>query len=221
MRYFEQAYDLARYAEDYERKMEAAAQIEALSKKMGDFERAYLYAIRRGDMERELNNMDQQQAIMRLAFQTEEELEEISAQKEYKAKKAKHAVQNWAIAAGLVILVVFMLLLSRMQVAEWVIEMMSFFVVLFIFEFVILTLDHELHYATEGAPLPMFLAKVALLSFLFPLHHVIEKSVLGYMKRRKLLKDPNQSIPASLKRGIKKSLGVLWPWLDPERKSDH
>ncbi|MDX1685970.1 MAG: hypothetical protein R3275_12095, partial [Saprospiraceae bacterium] len=117
--------------------------------------------------------------------------------------------------------IIIMMMLSTMPVAEWVIEMMSFFTILCIFEFVILTIDHELHYATEGMPLPMFGAKVLLLSVLFPLHHVIESGVIKYMKKRNRLKDPEDTASFTFKRTIRKGLAAIWPWTAPKDMRDN
>lgn len=203
--------------------LDALKALEALTISQGDYQAAYKYAQLKRKTEEKIMNWDKQKSILRKAFKSEVLIAEVDEHAKNQEKKARHARQNWLIAILLALSIIAMMMMTTFPVAEWVIEMMSFFTVLCLFEFVILTIDHELHYMTEGAPLPMFGAKVALLSVLFPLHHVIESGVISYMKKRKRLKNPEDTASFTVKRSIRKGLATLWPWLAPEdeRKEHH
>ena len=182
---------------------------------MNNYKEAYLYSKEKTRLEESILNWEKQQAIMRMSFSNERILEQINEKKEYKQKKELHTRQNWLIAIILALAIIAMIMMTTVPVAEWVIEMMAFFTILCLFEFIILTIDHELHYMTGGAPLPMFGAKVALLSFLFPLHHLIEKGVIHYMKKRHRLKNPEDTASFTFKRTVRKGLAAIWPWTAP------
>ena len=89
--------------------------------------------------------------------------------------------------------------------------MLGFFNILLLFEFAILIIDSKLHHWSHGNPLPMFAAKVAILSFLFPLHHYVEHLVVKYMLEHNLIRRPS-------KKSIRQFLNKLWPWLDDDKE---
>jgi tetratricopeptide (TPR) repeat protein len=211
--YLEKAFQLAEEVSNEKFALEALEQLETLMIRMGNYKDAYLYANKKVKLEESVLNWEKQQAIMRMSFSNEQVLEQIKQQKKVEQKKQRYARQNWLIAIILALAIIAMMMMTRVPVAEWVVEMMAFFTILCLFEFVILTIDHELHDLTGGAPLPMFGAKVALLSILFPLHHVIENGVINYMKKRHRLKDPEDTASFTVKRTIRKGLATIWPWL--------
>ena len=216
--YLEKAYALADEVSYEQFALEALTQLEALLVKMGRYKEAYEYSMEKIKLEESILNWEKQRAIMRMSFSNELVLEQINEQKDYEEKKRLHARQNWLIAIILALAVIAMMMLTTAPVAEWVIEMMAFFTILSLFEFIILTIDHELHYMTGGAPLPMFGAKVFLLSILFPLHHVIEKGVIKFMKNRHRLKNPEDTATFTFKKSLRKGLAAIWPWTAPVNK---
>lgn len=132
--------------------------------------------------------------------------------KEYE-KKRRHNLQYWIISFLLVILITSLILASSMRVPRWIVEMLAFFSVLAIVEFVLLLLDKQVVYITGGNPLGKFFIKVAILSIVFPLHHIIEHRVKEYMLKHKL-------IGRIRGRDVKGAMASLWPWLRDEQKED-
>ena len=129
------------------------------------------------------------------------------AQEQEKVKtKKKYNVQYLIITLCITILMIIFIGVSHLKVPVWVVKGSGFLGILMFFEFIILILDHEIHHMTHGAPLWIFVIKVAILFVLFPLHHIIEHALINYMLKNQLLKKPT-------KGSIKKIAQKLWPWM--------
>jgi hypothetical protein len=137
----------------------------------------------------------------------EEKLEQIN--------KRKLNTQFFALAAVILFLLLLLAIISSMQIPAWSVEMLGFFFILFLFEFIILVMDHYLHEWTHGMPIKMFLIKICVISVLYPLHHLIEFKVISYLKSNDLIGRPSF-------KGIKNMLSALWPWLrDKNEDKNH
>ncbi len=183
--------------------------LDSLARKYDEYQLAYHYSDLRLKKLSEVSNQQYNVnlLIMELENQKKQNSEELQLIEE--TEKRKNNIQYWAIGVGLIILFLTLIIVSSMSVRPWMIEMLSFFSILFVFEFVILILDNKIHHWAHGAPLKIFLVKIAILSVLFPLHHVIEKGVTTYMVKHQLVKRPKRSFFRTL-------LEKLYPWLDPE-----
>ncbi len=139
---------------------------------------------------------------------------EIIAEKKAAEKKRKHNMQYAIIIVAIMSSFLILILVSSMKVPEWLIDLLGFFSILFLFEFITILLDHEIHHLTHGEPLKIFICKIAILTLLFPLHHFIESSVTDYMKKNKLI---GRVTWLSFKKGLAK----IWPWLAPKHRTGH
>lgn len=137
----------------------------------------------------------------------EDKKEELKASE----KKNKHRLQYWIIFIIVIIMLLILIAVSSMTVPEWLIQMMAFFSILAMVEFVLLLIDKQVYPITQGEPIKKFLVKLAILTVLFPLHHLIEHKVTEYMLNNNIIGKPKWS-------KIKKSLSHLWPWLSEEKK---
>lgn len=126
-------------------------------------------------------------------------------------KKNKHRLQYWMIFIIVIIMLLVMIAVSSMTVPEWLIQMMAFFSILAMTEFVLLLIDKQVYPFTRGEPIRKFIVKVAILTILFPLHHLIEHKVTEYMLNNNIIGKPKWS-------KIKKALSHLWPWLSEEKR---
>lgn len=55
------------------------------------------------------------------------------------------------------------------------------------FEVIVLFIDQWLHEITHGSPIQIILFKVVLISFLFPLHHYVEKTFISLILENDLV----------------------------------
>lgn len=99
----------------------------------------------------------------------------------------RKSLQYMAISIATLALFIFLLLLGLFpgSALRWV-RPLGFISFICLFEFIILLIDTQLHHATHGAPLPIWLAKIAIIGILLPLHHWLEHKVVHYLASRKL-----------------------------------
>lgn len=126
------------------------------------------------------------------------------------AKKKKHKLQYWIIFIVVIIMLLILIAVGSMTVPAWLIQMMAFFSILAMVEFVLLLIDKQVYPFTGGEPLKKFFVKLAILTVFFPLHHLIEHKVTEYMLNNNIVGKPNWG-------KIKKSLSHLWPWLSDDK----
>ena len=105
---------------------------------------------------------------------------------------------------GILTAFVILIMLGSMKVPEWIIRMLGFFSFIFLFEFIVLLADQEIHEITHGEPWKILLIKIFLIAILLPLHHAIEKKVITYLLNHKLLNISQSSLVRSLKNQAKK-----------------
>ena len=196
--------------------LEISPILDSLASKFGDFQKAHEYASLHLNALKQKSPIQLRESLTLMALENQEKQNEIKLAEQEIEEKRKHNIQYFAIGVGLILLFLIMIIVSSMKVPNWLIQMLAFFSILFIFEFVILILDHKIHNWAHGEPIKIFLVKIAILSVLFPLHHVIEGGVTNYMVRHQLIKRPKRS-------AIRKFFERLYPWLraDDEPDSDH
>jgi hypothetical protein len=88
---------------------------------------------------------------------------------------------------GILTVFVILIMLGSLKVPEWIIRMLGFFSFIFLFEFIILLADQQIHEITHGEPWKVLLIKIFLIAILLPLHHGIEKRVIAYLLNHRLL----------------------------------
>ncbi len=150
--------------------------------------------------------------ISELTVRAEEERKKVAAEKREMEKKKRDQRQYFLIVLLIIVGVFFLVILSSLAVPEWLIEMIAFFSILSVFEFVVLVLDNNIKDITHGEPIKNFGIKMIIFSILFPLHHLIETRVTNYLKKNKLIINPKSF-------SIKKTLAKIWPWLSEKPKS--
>ena len=188
--------------------------LDSLARSFNDYESAYRFSDIKAKAKAFVSSQQMKENLLIMELENDKKQHEIRQHEEYEEQKKKHNLQYFAIAIGLISLFLLLVIVSSMAVPEWLIEMLGFFSILFIFEFVILILDHKIHHWAHGGPVKIFLVKIAILSILFPLHHVIEHGVTSYMKKNKLLKRPKSGF-------FRRAMGKLYPWMDNDGENGH
>ncbi len=186
--------------------LETSYLLDSISGVMGDYEDAYKYAKINKKLLLEQAKSHEQEEFLMLELANESKQIELAQQKQAEQRKRTNNIQYFIISLAISLLFLIFLIVSRFKVPEWSIRGLGFFSVLMLFEFIILILDHQIHHLTHGAPLWIFIIKVLILTFLFPLHHYIEEAIIRFMMAKKMLWNPSRN-------GLKQIALRLWPWL--------
>ena len=211
---FKNALAVAEKINDTKYTLEISDQLESLATKNKDFEAAYHYNLLKDKMKAQISSEQNEEDLLLMELENQrlqnadmEHLRELEV-------KRKHNIEYFAIGVGLILLFLLFVIISSMKVPNWLIQMLGFFSILFVFEFVILILDHKIHHWAHGAPVKIFLVKIAILSILFPLHHVAEHGITTYMVKHQLIKRPKKS-------AFRNFINKLYPWMDNNKKAEH
>ncbi|MEZ5022311.1 MAG: hypothetical protein R2728_03430 [Chitinophagales bacterium] len=203
---FKVSYEKAKKSDYLDFMIESSEYIESLSLVLENYKNAYVYGKINNELDIRKNQALHEDDMLKMELKSQARKMEILAEKKAEEKRRKFNLQYAIIIVAIMTLFLLLILASSLTVPEWLIEMLGFFSILFLFEFLILLLDHEIHHITHGAPLKIFLIKITILTIIFPLHHIIESNITNYMKKNKM-------IGKITKQSIKKTLGKLYPWM--------
>lgn len=203
---FLQAYLESEKIEYMDFMLESSYYLDSISGVLGEYKDAYKFSQIHKNLLIKEAQLHEQEEFLLMELANESKKLELNLQKEQEEQKRAFNLQYFMITLAISLLFLIFLIMSRYKVPEWAIKGLGFFSVLMLFEFIILVLDQKLHHMTHGAPLWIFIIKVAILTFLFPLHHFIEEAIIKIMMAKKQLWKPS-------KKDLKGIVFRLWPWL--------
>lgn len=210
---FEISYQKAKAKEYLDYMLPASSYIEELSAELKDYKTAYEFGKIQNELELRKSQAMHEDNILKMELKSQTRQKEIISEKKAIEKKRIFNLQYAIIIVAIMSLFMLLILASSLTVPEWLIEMLGFFSILFLFEFITILMDHQIHHITHGEPLRIFLIKIVILTILFPLHHLIETRITNYMKRNKMIGRVSWK---SFKAGV----ATLWPWLTPNFKKE-
>ena len=184
---FKTSYNLAEKASYLEYMLLASENLESIYASAGDFRQAYNYSSLNKVLTDSISNLSKKDQILVMEIDQETRRREMNAEQEKEETHRRHNLQYMAMIIAIFTVFVILIMLGSMKVPEWIIRMLGFFSFIFLFEFVTLLADHEIHELTSGEPWKIMLIKIFLIAILLPLHHKIEKIVITYLLNHQLL----------------------------------
>ena len=168
--------------------LRATKLLEVLSLRQNDYESAWKYAVRTRALSDSIQALAKSEDLMMIELENAERMEAMEAARKAEEIKRRNNIQYTAIIIAIFSLFVLLILLGSVRVPKWSIQALGFFAFIFLFEFIILVADYEIHHLTHGVPWKMLGIKVVLIAFLLPFHHWVEKKVVHYLLRKKLIR---------------------------------
>jgi tetratricopeptide (TPR) repeat protein len=176
----------------------ASGDLETLYADMRDFRNAYQYAAKTRILSDSLSNLSKKDQILILEIDHETRQQERQAEHQRQVVERNHNLQYTAMVIAILTIFVILIMLGSLRIPEWIIRMLGFFSFIFLFEFIILLADHKIHDLTHGEPWKIMLIKIFLIAILLPMHHSIEKRVIGYLLSHQLIRKSHFSFLAGL-----------------------
>lgn len=202
---FSKSFELAEKASYFEYMMVASENLEAIYAGSNDYKNAYHYASVNKVLADSIRNLSRKEQIVVLEIDHETRQRERLAVQEREETNRRHNLQYMAMIIGIFSVFIILIMLGSLKVPEWIIRMLGFFSFIFLFEFIILLADHKIHALTHGEPWKIMLIKIFLIAILLPLHHSIEKRVIGYLLSHQLLRRSHFSVFTKLREKMRKS----------------
>lgn len=165
----------------------ASGNLEKIYESRKDYRNAYRYACLSRNLIDTLGRMAQKDQLLAMEIEHEARHRELAAEREQQAVSRRHYLQYNAIAIGILTVFVILIMLGSLKVKAWIIRALGFFSFIFLFEFIILLADQKIHHLTHGEPWKVLLIKIGLIAILLPMHHAIEKRVIGYLLNHRLI----------------------------------
>jgi tetratricopeptide (TPR) repeat protein len=172
---------------DLELRRVIAGTLDTLYQENGDFRKAYYYNHAYQSARDSLSKLSQEKDLMVLELENEKRRKDREAMLEEQAKRDRHYIQYMGITLAIAGVFIVLVMLGIFSVSHATIRILGFFAFIFLFEFIILIADNQIHHWTHGEPWKILAIKIGLISILLPLHHYLEEKVIHYLTTRKLL----------------------------------
>ena len=171
-----------------------AGNLDSVYQKLGDYENAYLYNHIYHQAKDSLDKLSDAKDRTLLEVENENKLKEREALAEQEALRDRHNIQYMGITIAIAGVFIVLVMLGIFSVSETTIRILGFFAFIFLFEFLILLADHQIHHWTHGEPWKIMVIKIGLISILLPLHHYMEKKVINYLTSKKMFELNKEAI---------------------------
>ncbi|RAV97826.1 tetratricopeptide repeat protein [Pseudochryseolinea flava] len=172
---------------DMELMKTTAQTLDSLYQKLGDYKSAYAHSHDYYVYKDSLEKLSTEKDLMLLEVENENKRKQRDSILEEQAKRDRHNIQYMGITAAIAGVFIVLVMLGIFSVSHATIRILGFFAFIFLFEFIILIADNQIHHWTHGEPWKILGIKIALISILLPLHHYLEEKVIHYLTSRKLL----------------------------------
>jgi tetratricopeptide (TPR) repeat protein len=159
--------------------------LDSLYTRTGDFRTAYQYNTSYNKWKDSLQTMSKQTDVLKLEVESDNRRRERLAREEEENTVRRHNIQYMGLTAGLAGLFIVLVMLGFFMISPRTIRALGFFSFIFLFEFIILLTDKQIHEWTHGEPWKVILIKIFLAAVLLPLHHWLEHKVIHYLTSRR------------------------------------
>ena len=167
------------------------ANLDTLYARAGDYKTARIYNAEYGRYSDSIRSLARVTDLDKLEVENDNRRRERLARDEELNTEHRHNVQYMGFTIGLVVLFLSLVMLGWFVVSPRTIRALGFFSFIFLFEFIILLADKQIHEWTHGEPWKILAIKIALAAILLPLHHWLEHKVIHYLTSHK--KDPSKA----------------------------
>jgi len=178
---------LAKEANYMEYMSGAARELELIYAATGEFQKAYTYSVLGKSINDSVSNMSKKDQLLAMEIDHETRERQIAAEQEEENTTRRYNLQYSGMIVGILTVFIILIMLGSFRVHEWIIKTLGFFSFIFLFEFIILLADHQIHELTHGEPWKIMIIKIFLIAILLPLHHGIEKRVISYLLHHRLI----------------------------------
>ncbi|HEY4147615.1 MAG TPA: tetratricopeptide repeat protein [Chitinophagaceae bacterium] len=183
--YFQQARQMGESMKDLNTLETSSKYLDSLYRLTGDFKNALQYNTDYNLYKDSIKNLAKATDLLKLEVDNDNKRRERLVKEEEEKTEHRHNVQYMGITAGIASLFIVMVMMGFFVVSPRTIRALGFFSFIFLFEFVILLADKQIHEWTHGEPWKILFIKIGLAAILLPLHHWLEHKVIHYLTTRK------------------------------------
>lgn len=183
--FYLKAWKIGEQTKDISELQLCAKNLDTLYDRAGDFKTAYSYNVLYNKYKDSLQSLAREADVLKLEVDNDNRRRDRLAKEEEEKTLRRHNIQYMGFTAGITALFVILVMLGFFMVSPRTIRAVGFFSFIFLFEFIILLADKQIHEWTHGEPWKILLIKIFLAAVLLPLHHWLEHKVIHYLSTRK------------------------------------
>jgi tetratricopeptide (TPR) repeat protein len=183
--YFLKVRAIAQTIKNLESLQTSASNLDTLYARDGEYKLAHFYDSEAGLYADSIRSLSRATDLLKLEVDNDNRRRERLAREEEANTEHRHNIQYMGFTVGLIALFVILVMLGLFVVSPRALRALGFFSFIFLFEFIILLADKQIHEWTHGEPWKILLIKIILAAGLLPLHHWLEHTVIHYLMSRK------------------------------------
>lgn len=166
----------------------SATNLDSLYQFKGDYKNAHFYNTQYTVLKDSMQKLSREKDLLSLEIDNENRRKEREAARLEQEKQRRHNIQYMAIIIAIATIFILLVMAGVFSVSKTTIHVLGFFAFIFLFEFIILLADNQIHHWTHGEPWKVLAIKIVLIAMLLPLHHWLEKKVIHYLSTQQLIK---------------------------------
>ena len=154
----------------------------------GDYKNAHYYSSQAATFKDSLQKLAKEKDLLSLELVNENRRKEREEQLRAEETRRRHNIQYMGITVAIAAIFILLVMAGVFSVSKSTIKILGFFAFIFLFEFIILLADNQIHHWTHGEPWKVLAIKIGLIAILLPLHHWAEHRVINYLTTQELLR---------------------------------
>jgi hypothetical protein len=151
---------------------------------LGDYKNSQLYLTRYNLYRDSIETLGKQKDLLNIEIESTNRRARQQKNDELEATRKRNNLEYLGITAAIATIFIILVLLGVFKFSPAVIKALGFFAFIFLFEFIVLLLDSQIHEITNGEPWKVLGVKIIIIALLLPLHHWLEEKMLHYLTNR-------------------------------------
>ena len=161
--------------------------LDSLSVQQNDLTSAYKFAKFTNKYSGQLAAANRQDEVLRMDLENEIRQREFVTERERLQTERRHNLQYMGITLLIGLTFTLLIMMGSFKVPRLALRAFNFLSFVFLFEFIILIIDHKVHVVTHGEPWKILAIKIVIIAGLLPLHHYVEERFVHYLTTHKLI----------------------------------
>ena len=166
---------------DLDKRKDASLDLDSAYLALGDYKNAFASYSRYNYYRDTLEKLGQQKDLMNAEIEDAGKRAELEKKQLEENIRRRDNLEYMGITAAIATLFIILMVLGVFRISVAAIKALGFFAFIFLFEFITLLLDNQIHELTHGEPWKVLAIKIVLITMLLPLHHYLEHRAIHFL----------------------------------------
>jgi tetratricopeptide (TPR) repeat protein len=186
--YWGKALEIGRQLNSFDMIINSSANLDSLHVLVGDYKTAYQHKTTYINYKDSVEKLAKEKDLLIMEVESEKQKAEKRQLLREEQTRRRHNLQYMGITASIASIFILLVMAGAFSVSSRTIKILGFFAFIFLFEFIILLADNQIHHLTHGEPWMVLATKIVLIAMLLPLHHWLEEKAVHYLTSKSILK---------------------------------